>query len=92
MNYKIWKEDSTILFRFYEYSYENEDDKYYKPEFITGVRVGENADVFLSCLKQMLNRRFYLNEDWYIADEIIFSYIGDEEHIPTIDVYCYKEF
>lgn len=92
MNYKVREEESSILFRFYAYSYLDDGDKYRNSEFITGVRMRENAGVFLSCLKQMLNRRFFLNEEWYIADEIVFSYIGDEEHVPTINIYCYKEF
>lgn len=77
-----------MLFRFLEYKYENEYDKYAGAEYITGITVKENFDLFFNVLKSSKGMDIEVLNEWYTIDDIIFHYDGGEDDAFCCNIYC----
>ena len=80
-----------MLFRFLEYSYKNEDDKFEQPHFIAGITIKERYDEFFSTMKKAIGMDIVVKDNWYTIDEIQFHYNGNEEDdLFCCDIYCFS--
>ena len=77
-----------MLFRFLNYTFEDEHDKYVGARYITGITVKENFDLFFNVLKNSKGIDIEIRDCWYTIDDIVFHYDGGEDDLFSCNVYC----
>lgn len=77
----------TLIVRFLKLTYKNEVDKFDDAKYLAGFMASGNFDNYAKMFITMKDCDIEIGDEWYIIDDVVFSFGTEEGSAPCLNVY-----
>ena len=77
----------SLIVRFLKIAYNDETDKYDGAKYLAGFTASGNFDEYTKMFMTMKECDIKIKGEYYIVDDVMFFYGGEEDSVPCLNVY-----